>query len=73
MSSIPIARMKSMAAPSPTPSAIADVPASNLCGSSAQVVRSFVTRPTMWPPVSQGGIASSSSRRPCRTPMPVGP
>ena len=27
----------------------------------------------MWPPPSHGGIASSSSRRPCRTPTPVGP
>ena len=31
------------------------------------------TRVIMCPPPMNGGIASSSSRRPCRTPMPVGP
>ena len=64
---------KSTAAPSPIASAIGDVPASNFAGSSAQRDSSASTREIMCPPPRNGGIASSSSRRPCRTPMPVGP
>ena len=49
------------------------VPASNLLGSCAYVVFSNVTDSIMSPPPMNGDIASSSSRRPHSTPMPVGP
>ena len=49
------------------------VPASNLCGTRAQVVCSKLTLPIMSPPPMNGGIASSSSIRPHSTPIPVGP
>ena len=62
-----------MAASSPIASMIGGVPASNLCGTSAQVLRSNVTEEIMSPPPRKGGIASSSSRRAHSTPMPVGP
>ena len=42
-------------------------------GTSAQRISSSATVGIMCPPPRNGGIASSSSRRPCRTPMPVGP
>ena len=73
ISSIPIARIQSTAAPRPIASAICEVPASNLWGSSVQVDSVGPTVRIMWPPPMNGGIASSSSRRPCRTPIPVGP
>ena len=50
----------------------AEVPASNLKGSSFQVERSRSTREIMWPPPRNGRIPSSSSRRPCSMPI-VGP
>ena len=50
-----------------------DVPASNFAGLCAQRVSSAETEAIMCPPVMNGGIASSSSALPCRTPMPVGP
>ncbi len=70
---MPKSSRKPIAAPSPITSATAEVPASNLAGSSAQVTSSALTDEIMCPPPSHGGIASSSSRRPCRTPTPVGP
>ena len=63
----------SSAAPSPITSAIAWVPASNFSGRSAKVVPVVRTALIMSPPPRNGGIASSSSRRPYSTPMPVGP
>ena len=62
-----------MAAAKPTASAIAAVPASNLCGISFQLVFSTVTLRIMWPPSSNGDMASSSSARPQSAPIPVGP
>jgi hypothetical protein len=53
-----------MAAPRPTASAMAGVPASNLAGTSAQVERSSPTLRIMPPPPSAGGIASSSASFP---------
>ena len=58
---------------SPTASAIAGVPASNLYGSSFQVVRSIETERIISPPRLNGDIASSSSRRPQSAPIPLGP
>ena len=57
----------------PVASTYGEVPASNLCGSRSSVERSKSTEAIMSPPVRNGGIASSSSRRPCSTPTPVGP
>ena len=54
-------------------SAMFDVPASNFAGLCAQRVSSTETEAIMCPPVMKGGIAASSSARPCRTPTPVGP
>ncbi len=62
-----------MARFSPIASTIGGVPASNLCGTCAQVERSKLTLPIMSPPPMNGGIASSSAMRPHSTPMPVGP
>ena len=71
--SIPSALRYSTAAPRPTASAIGGVPASNLYGSSFHVVSWKSTDAIMSPPVKNGCICSSSSSRPCSTPMPVGP
>ena len=57
----------------PTTSAMAGVPASNFQGSSFQLVPSSRTERIISPPVRNGGIASSSSRRPHRAPAPDGP
>ncbi len=57
----------------PTASAIGDVPASNFHGSSLKRDSWKSTELIMSPPPRNGGIASSTSRRPCRMPMPVGP
>ena len=62
-----------MAAASPAASAIGIVPASNLCGGGANVEWSIQTLSIISPPPRNGGISSSSSRRPQSTPMPVGP
>ncbi len=62
-----------MAAPRPTACAIGIVPASNLCGGGANVDCSIQTCSIISPPPRNGGISSSSSRRPHSTPMPVGP
>ncbi len=73
IASMPTSARKSTAAPIPIAPAMFGVPASNLCGTSAQVLSS---RPTVWiisPPPWYGAIASSSSFRAHRTPMPVGP
>ena len=70
---MPIARIQSTAAPSPIASAICEVPASNFHGRSVQVDSFAATVRIMWPPPMNGGISSSSARRPCRTPIPVGP
>ena len=70
---MPISWMKSTATPSPIASAICEVPASNFPGSSVQVELVSKTCLIMWPPLMNGGISSSSSRRPWSTPMPVGP
>ena len=40
---------------------------------SAQVISSLVTFRIIEPPPMNGGISSSSSRRPNRAPIPVGP
>ena len=69
---MPIASRYSTAAPSPTASVAAEVPASNLNGSSFQVECSRSTREIMWPPPRNGRMPSSSSRRPCSRPI-VGP
>src|SRR3954470_17523801 len=72
--SMPMADRKSTAAPSPIASAMFDVPASNFAGEVAKRVPfSSDTDAIMCPPLMNGGIASSSSRRPCSTPIPVGP
>ena len=71
--SIPSPSSQVTAAPSPTPSTIGEVPASNFAGTPANVISSNVTRLIMWPPPMNGGIASRISRLPCRIPMPVGP
>jgi hypothetical protein len=73
MRSGPIAWIQSTAEPSPIASAICDVPASNFHGRSVQVDSFAATVRIMWPPPMNGGISSRSARRPCRTPMPVGP
>ena len=57
----------------PTAWATIWVPASKRCGGGAYVVLSMVTTSTMDPPVTVGGMASSSSRRPYSAPTPVGP
>ena len=62
-----------MAAPQPTASAMAGVPASNLCGTLFHSAPSRVTRRIMLPPVMNGGMASSSSRRAQSAPIPDGP
>ena len=70
---MPIDWIQSTATPSPMASAICEVPASNFHGRSAHVDSVSPTILIMWPPAMNGGMRSSSSRRPCRTPMPVGP
>ena len=70
---MPSSAIQSTAAPSPIASAICEVPASNFHGRSVQVDSVAVTCLIMCPPPMNGGIRSSSSRRPCRTPIPVGP
>ena len=62
-----------MAASSPAASAIGIIPASNLCGGGANVEWSIQTLSIISPPPRNGGISSSSSRRPHSTPIPVGP
>ncbi len=57
----------------PTTSAIAGVPASNFHGRSLQLVPARRTERIISPPVRNGGIASSSSRRPHSAPAPDGP
>src|SRR3990170_1126950 len=57
----------------PTASPIGGVPASNVYGSSFQVVFPTVTFRIISPPKLKGDILSSSSARPHRTPTPVGP
>ena len=52
---------------------MAGVPASNLAGTSFHSAPSSVTRMIMLPPVMNGGMASSSSRRPHSAPIPDGP
>ncbi len=54
-------------------STIAGVPASNFHGTSFHSAVSSVTRVIMLPPVRNGGIASSRSRRPQSAPIPDGP
>ena len=54
-------------------SVIAGVPASNFHGSSFVVKPSLRTSRIISPPPRNGGIASSSSRRPHSAPMPDGP
>ena len=54
-------------------SAIGGVPASNFQGRSAQVDPSVLTLEIISPPPRKGSMSSSSSRRPTRTPIPVGP
>ena len=49
------------------------VPASNFQGISFHSLRRRWTSRIMSPPPMNGGIASSSSRRPHSTPEPVGP
>ena len=70
---MPMPARNSTAAPSPIASAIGIVPASKRVGGSAQVDSKSPTRAIMCPPPRKGGIASSTERRPCSTPMPVGP
>jgi hypothetical protein len=70
---MPMPDRNSVAAPRPIASAIGIVPASKRAGGSAHVEPSSVTRAIMCPPPRNGGIVSSSSRRPWSTPMPVGP
>ena len=54
-------------------SVIGGVPASNLAGTGAGVNPSRRTSAIMLPPPRNGGVASSSSARPHRAPMPDGP
>ena len=61
-------RRSRCATPKPYASAIAGVPASNLYGSSFQLVRSSATERIISPPRLNGCIASSSSRRPHSAP-----
>ena len=49
------------------------MPASNLYGSSFQLVRSSATERIISPPRLNGDIRSSSSARPQSAPMPLGP
>ena len=70
---MPMPCRKSTAAPRPMASAMFEVPASNFAGLCAQRVSSVETEAIMCPPVMKGGISSSRSARPCRTPTPVGP
>jgi hypothetical protein len=71
--SIPSDWIQSTAAPSPIASAICEVPASNFHGRSVHVDSFAATVRIMCPPPMNGGISSSSSRRPWSTPIPVGP
>src|SRR5690349_2585040 len=66
-SSMPIPDSQSIAAPSPIASATGIVPASNLAGGSAQVDSVSPTRAIMCPPPRNGGISSSTPRRPWST------
>ena len=61
------------AAPKPTACAIFGTPASNFCGTGAQVAVVIVTFSIIDPPVRKGGSSSRSSALPHRTPTPVGP
>mmetsp|Transcript_36924 Transcript_36924/g.91224 ORF Transcript_36924/g.91224 Transcript_36924/m.91224 type:complete len:236 (-) Transcript_36924:550-1257(-) len=54
-------------------SAMAGVPASNRAGGSAYVLWSMKTSWIISPPPIHGGMVSSTSMRPHRNPMPVGP
>src|SRR5437764_735968 len=61
------------AAPRPAASAIGGVPASYLCGGTAQVEPAIVTSSIISPPPRNGGSASSSEYGAHSTPIPVGP
>ena len=71
--SSPTPSSHSIAAASPIASPIGGVPASNFAGRSAHVISSRVTLRIIDPPPMNGPIASSRSRRPRSTPIPVGP
>src|SRR3954467_6925421 len=71
--SMPSESSQRMAAPRPAASTYGVVPASNFQGSEFHVDISQSTRAIISPPPRNGGISSSSSRRPYSTPMPVGP
>jgi hypothetical protein len=62
-----------MAAMRPTASAIGGVPGSKRHGRSFQRAPSIQTSLIISPPPRVGSSASSTSRRPQSTPMPVGP
>ena len=64
MASNPIFLTKPIAAARPIGPEMWGVPASNLYGSTFQVVFSKVTELIMSPPPRNGGIASSTSSRP---------
>src|SRR3954471_23481355 len=57
----------------PTAWAIGGVPASNLCGGTAQVEPAIVTSSIISPPPRNGGHSSSLASGAQSTPMPVGP
>ena len=52
---------------------MAGTPGSNRCGGGRNVLPSIRTTSIIDPPVRNGGMASSSSARPNRTPIPYGP
>ena len=70
---MPSSRNQSTATPRPIASAICEVPASNFQGRSVHVDSLAATVRIMCPPPMNGGISSSSARRPWSTPIPVGP
>ena len=70
---MPRAVRYSTAAVRPTASAMGGVPASNFQGTSLGVNPSRRTSRIISPPPRKGGMASSSSGRAHRAPMPVGP
>ena len=71
--SMPTRSIQRTAAARPTACAALGTPASNFCGAGAYVERSILTSSIIEPPVSKGGMASSSSARPQSTPTPIGP
>ena len=62
-----------MAAPMPIAPAMLGVPASNLCGTVAQLLSSRPTKCIISPPPWYGSIESSRSRLAQSAPIPVGP